>query len=110
MIRTLLVTADPDVVDAVLALASDGVHVSQAPALKVWQAAALVIVDDAQARSVIAARLPRRPGVILLGVDLDDASVWERAVHLGAEHVVFLPDASAFLSGRLAAVPASSAA
>jgi len=40
--------------------------------------------------------------VVLVGRDLDDAEVWQRAVELGAEHVVFLPDAETWLIDRLA--------
>lgn len=46
--------------------------------------------------------MPRRPGVLLLGLDLDDAGVWVRAVQLGAEHVLFLPDAETWLLDRIA--------
>jgi secretion/DNA translocation related CpaE-like protein len=49
---------------------------------------------------VLRHRLPRRDAVILVG-DLDDAGVWQRAVEVGAEHVVFLPDAERWLTDRL---------
>jgi secretion/DNA translocation related CpaE-like protein len=38
----------------------------------------------------------------VLGADLDDASVWRRAVDVGAERVVFLPDAEPWLVQALA--------
>jgi Flp pilus assembly CpaE family ATPase len=38
---------------------------------------------------------------VLVGSDLDDADVWQRAVQVGAEHVVFLPDAEVWLVERL---------
>jgi secretion/DNA translocation related CpaE-like protein len=60
-----------------------------------------VVGDDATG-SRRARRLPRREGVVLLGDDLDDAGVWVRAVEVGAEHVVFLPDAEGWLVARLA--------
>ncbi|WP_380285883.1 septum site-determining protein Ssd [Kitasatospora purpeofusca] len=70
------------------------------PPRELWEGASLVLVGDD--RSGQCAGLPRRPGVLLLGTDLDDAGVWVRAVQLGAEHVLFLPDAEAWLLDRVA--------
>ena len=67
-------------------------------------AAPLVLVGDDLAPAVAAARLPRRPGVVLVGRDLDDAGVWRRAVDIGADHVVLLPDGEAWLIDRFAEV------
>ena len=58
--------------------------------------------------------LPESDGVLLLdgdgptralyiGVDLDDARIWSRAVGVGATHVVVLPDGRSWLWGHLAA-------
>ncbi|AUG78233.1 septum formation initiator [Kitasatospora sp. MMS16-BH015] len=65
-----------------------------------WEAAQLVLVGDDLAERC--AGLTRRAGVLLLGLDLDDGDVWVRAVQLGAEHVLFLPDAQAWLLDRIA--------
>jgi secretion/DNA translocation related CpaE-like protein len=105
--RPLVVTADPAVLDDVLRLAvTADVEVEVAPDLgaarPAWRAAPLVVVGDDAARGAGRRRLPRRPDVVLVGTDLDDADVWVRAVDLGAEHVVFLPDADAWLVERLA--------
>ncbi|MGW6913399.1 septum site-determining protein Ssd [Kitasatospora sp. NPDC054939] len=70
------------------------------PPLALWEAAPIVLVGDD--RVADCAGLPRRGGVLLLGLDLDDAAVWVRAVRLGAEHVLFLPDAEAWLLDRIA--------
>lgn len=70
------------------------------PPRGLWEAAPLVLVGDDQARRC--AGLPRRTGVLLLGLDLDDPEVWVRAVQLGAEHVLFLPDAEGWLLDRIA--------
>jgi secretion/DNA translocation related CpaE-like protein len=40
--------------------------------------------------------------VVLLGADLDDAGIWQLAVAVGAERVVFLPDGEAWLVDMLA--------
>lgn len=58
-----------------------------------WESAPLVLVGDDAARRVRGA--PRRDGVLLVGRDLDDPLVWQRAVEIGAEEVLRLPDAEA---------------
>ncbi|MFF1902288.1 septum site-determining protein Ssd [Kitasatospora sp. NPDC058218] len=70
------------------------------PTRGLWESAPLVLVGDDQVERC--AGLPRRTGVLLLGLDLDDPGVWVRAVQLGAEHVLFLPDAEAWLLDRIA--------
>ncbi|GAA2232537.1 MULTISPECIES: septum site-determining protein Ssd [Kitasatospora] len=70
------------------------------PSRDLWENAPLVLVGDDQAERCAA--LGRRAGVLLLGLDLDDCEVWVRAVRLGAEHVLFLPDAQAWLLDRIA--------
>lgn len=67
-----------------------------------WNAAPLVLVGVDLAAPAVQAGLTRRPGVVLVGLDLDEAGVWDVAVELGAESVVFLPDATAWLIDRLA--------
>ena len=104
--RPLLVTADEPALDELLRLcATAGVVPDVVPdvgaATRAWDAAPLVVVGDDAARRA-GRRMPRREGVVLLGGDLDDAGVWVRAVEVGAEHVVFLPDAETWLVARLA--------
>lgn len=65
-----------------------------------WTDAPLVLVGDDCAARLVAA--PRRQGVLLIGRDLDDAGVWRRGIELGAECVLFLPDAETWLVDRLA--------
>ncbi|MFJ7205302.1 septum site-determining protein Ssd [Streptomyces sp. NPDC098789] len=67
-----------------------------------WEAAPLVLVGDDAARRVRGA--PRRDGVFLVGRDLDDPLVWQRAVEIGAEEVLWLPDAEGRLVDRIADV------
>ena len=110
--RPLLVTAEPEALDELLRLvAAAGTEADVVPdlgaAAAAWAGPPFVVVgDDASGRSRGRAgagrRLPRRDGVVLLGEDLDDADVWVRAVEVGAEHVVFLPDAETWLVTRLA--------
>ncbi|MEU3774742.1 septum site-determining protein Ssd [Streptomyces sp. NPDC032472] len=67
-----------------------------------WDSAPLVLVGDDAARRVLGA--PRRPGVLLVGREPDDPLVWQRAVEIGAEEVLRLPDAEALLVDRIADV------
>jgi len=105
--RPLLVTAEPDLLDDLLRLVAaagqEAVVVPDAAgARSAWSSASLILIDAAQARGCVQAGVPRRPGVVLIGSDLDDAGIWQVGVELGAEHVVFLPDAERFLADRLA--------
>jgi secretion/DNA translocation related CpaE-like protein len=102
-----VITAEPDALDELLRLAATaGVEVDlaadAAAARRWWSAAPLVLVGaDAVDRCVLA-QLGRREGVVILGDDLDDATIWQRAVELGAEQVVFLPDAEGWVVTTLA--------
>ena len=105
--RPLLVTADPDVLDDVLRLAAAScVEVEVVPdavgARAPWATAPLVLVGADVAEMLDRARLRRRAGVVVVGLDRDDAAVWQRAVAVGAEHVAVLPDAEPWLLARLA--------
>ncbi|MDP9434198.1 MAG: CpaE-like family protein, partial [Actinomycetota bacterium] len=105
--RPLVVTAEPDLLDDLLRLAAAaGAELDVAPdaagARRCWEAAPLVLVGADAAPGCARARLPRRGHVVLVGDDLDDGSVWETAVRVGAEHVVFLPDAEPWVTERMA--------
>lgn len=107
MSRPLLVTADPDALDDLLRLAAAaGVEVDVAggvaAAQRSWSSAPLVIIGPDLIDRVACSPLAKRPKVIAVGRDLDDASIWQRAVEMGAEHVVFFPDAEAWLIEALA--------
>ena len=105
-VRPLLVTADPAVLDELLRVAATaGVEVDVArdgvAARSRWATAAVVVVGQDAAASCARSRLARRPRVVLLGDDLDDAGVWQLAVEVGAEHVAFLPDGEDWLVASL---------
>lgn len=65
-----------------------------------WESAPLVLVGDECAAGLH--RAPRRTGVLLVGRNLDDHDVWRHAVDIGADHVLFLPDAEPWLVDRIA--------
>lgn len=67
-----------------------------------WDTAPLVLVGDDAAGRVRGA--PRRGGVVLVGRDQDDSGVWRRAVEIGADHVLILPDGEQWLVDRIADV------
>lgn len=107
MSRPLLVTDDPTALDDLLRLAATaGVEVDVATDLgaarRSWTSAPLVVIGPDLLDRCAGARLGRRSGVVALGHDLDDASIWRRAVDVGAERVVFLPDAEPWLVQALA--------
>lgn len=120
----LIVTEDDELLDDLLRLsAAAGVeaHVAHgAPAggtgwaawsgAGSWECAPLVLVGDDCAGSPgfpgaaagSGGGVLRRPGVLLVGKDMDDPGVWERGARIGAEAVVMLPDAESWLAGRIA--------
>lgn len=59
----------------------------------------VLVGDDAAARCRGAAR---RRGVMLVGRDQDDPDVWRRAVEIGAEYVLRLPDSEGWLVDQIA--------
>jgi secretion/DNA translocation related CpaE-like protein len=105
--RPLLVTSDPDALDDLLRLvATAGLEADVAPDLAaargLWELAPIVVVVDDQLHELAVRALPRRSKVVVLGRDLDDAGVWQRAVDVGAEKVVFLPDGESWLLDAVA--------
>ena len=103
--RPLLVTSDNALLDELLRLcAAAGAEAQVAhdvtSARLSWSTPPLVVVGSDVATSVAGARLPRRSGVVLVGLDLDDAGIWDVAVEIGADGVIFLPDAQAWLIDR----------
>jgi secretion/DNA translocation related CpaE-like protein len=105
-VPVLALTADVLLADQLHRLgAAAGVDVRVQPDVPTagqWSSAALVVVGGDHARAVAAAGRPRRPSVVLVTTDLDDADVWQHALALGAEQVVVLPDAQEWLVERIA--------
>lgn len=105
--RPLVITSDSLVLDDVVRIAlTAGTEVDVAAdagaGRRSWSSAASVVVGRDAAEACARARLPRRPGVVLIGDDLDEAGIWQLAVEVGAEHVIFLPDGEAWLAETLA--------
>ncbi|GHE07228.1 septum site-determining protein Ssd [Streptomyces alanosinicus] len=105
--RPLIITEDAELLDDLLRLcaaagATPDVHHGVPEHGAGWRTAPLVIVGDDAARRVGGA--PRRGGVVLVGRDQDDPGVWKRAVLVGADHVLMLPDGEQWLVDRIADV------
>ncbi|MCN9241776.1 septum formation initiator [Streptomyces sp. RY43-2] len=103
----LIVTEDAELLDDLLRLcaaagARPEVHPGVPRPRGSWEAAPLVIVGDDAVRRVRGA--VRRRGVVLVGRDQDDSDVWRRAVEIGADHVLLLPDGEQWLVDRIADV------
>jgi len=107
--RPLVCVRDPDLADTLLRLgaaAGADVEVPLDPigARPFWIGAPLVVVGMDVAVEYATARLPYRGGLILAADEQrthpDDPIVWRVASELGAEHVVFLPTAEAWLVDR----------
>jgi len=104
--QPLLVTEDPQLLDDLLRLCgAAGAEPTLAPdaaaARRSWAGPPVVVVGVDSVEGLLRLGLPRRPGVVLVGTALDDGAVWDRAASLGAEAVVFLPDAEPWLVDRL---------
>ncbi|MFS0694662.1 septum site-determining protein Ssd [Streptomyces nitrosporeus] len=101
----LIMTEDAHLLDDLLRLcaaagAMPEVHHGLPETKGAWERAPIVLVgDDAAARCRGAAR---RRGVMLVGRDQDDPGVWRRAVEIGAEYVLCLPDAENWIIDQIA--------
>jgi secretion/DNA translocation related CpaE-like protein len=106
--RPLLVTGDPALLDEMLRLcAAAGVEPDVAAdpgsARGSWRRAQPVLVGGDVTSACVAAALPRRDGVLVVAQTDEDQGLWQSAVALGAEQVLFLPEADGQLLERLAA-------
>ncbi|MCX5342643.1 septum site-determining protein Ssd [Streptomyces atratus] len=101
----LIVTEDVELLDDLLRLcaaagAEPEVRHSLPERRGGWEQAPMVLVgDDAAQRCRGAAR---RRGVMLVGRDQDAPDVWRRAVEIGAEYVLRLPDSEGWLVDQIA--------
>ncbi|TXS06777.1 septum formation initiator [Streptomyces sp. col6] len=101
----LIVTEDVDLLDDLLRLcaaagAEPEVHHTLPGHRGGWEQAPVVLVgDDAAARCRGAAR---RRGVMVVGRGQDTPDVWRRAVEIGAEYVIRLPDSESWLVDQIA--------
>ncbi|KJE24429.1 helicase/secretion neighborhood CpaE-like protein [Frankia torreyi] len=100
--RPLIVTGVPDLLDDLLRLAAAAgvtttVATEPGALRRAWAAAPLVVVGMDRAEACIAAGLPLRPHVVLVGGHVEDGRVWSAGTRIGADHVIFLPEAELWL-------------
>lgn len=105
--RGLVMVSDAELLDAILRLAAAAgceLHrvVDAAQARRQWSDTPLVLLDAPAARRCSQAALPRRGNVVVAVRGEPPPEVWRQAVAVGAEHVVSLPDAEAWLVATLA--------
>ncbi|WP_329176255.1 MULTISPECIES: septum site-determining protein Ssd [unclassified Streptomyces] len=101
----LIVTEDERLLDDLLRLCAAAgsepeVVFTAPPRASSWDSAPLVLVGAEATERVRGTA--RRKGVLLIGRDLDDSEVWRRALDIGADHVLLLPDAESWLVDRIA--------
>jgi secretion/DNA translocation related CpaE-like protein len=103
--RPLLVTSDDWLLDHLLGLTArlglDPDVAAHAEAARArWPDAAAVLVDARAVATCASADLARRPGVVVVHSESGEAlppEVWQASVRLGAQEVVRLPEADAWL-------------
>lgn len=105
-VRPLIATDDIDLLDDLLRLAAAArVEADAATSLAAlrarWSGAPLVVVGADTLERLGAGHVPRRGGVVIATRDAQDPTIWQRAVELGAEQVVVLPDGESWLVERL---------
>ncbi|WP_260255912.1 septum site-determining protein Ssd [Streptomyces sp. 840.1] len=98
-------TEDVDLLDDLLRLcaaagAEPEVHHTLPDRRGSWERAPMVLVGDDAAQRCRGA--VRRRGVMLVGRDQDAPDVWRRAVEIGAEYVLRLPDSENWLVDQIA--------
>jgi secretion/DNA translocation related CpaE-like protein len=103
--RPLAITADTELLDDLLRLAAAGgveleVAADPAAARRRFAPAPMVLIGVDVAEACHLARLPRRPGVVLVGRSADGEPRWDLANLLSAAHVVLLPKAEPWLVDR----------
>jgi secretion/DNA translocation related CpaE-like protein len=112
--QPLVLTRDPEHLHeltrlcAAAAVTADVVG-EPAAAVSRWTRATCVLVGDDCAPDVAALGMRRREHVVLVGRDLAAASLWQRAVQIGAAEVVVLPRDAGRIADRLAEAASSHA-
>ena len=90
--RPLIVTANDALLDDAMRLAAAaGVEVAHTrePATRtLWRTAPVVLLDAELVRAAVDARMPRRPGVVVLFDAPPPDTVWELCVRLGVDRTM----------------------
>lgn len=104
--RGLVMVSDDELLDGILRLGAAAgceLHrvIDAGQARRLWPTVPLVLLDAPAARQCAEAALPRRGGVVVAVRGDPEEHVFRHAVAIGAEHVVSLPEAEAWLVAAL---------
>ncbi len=87
--RPLIVTADEALLDDGLRIAAaagvDMTHCAEPASRSLWRSAPLVLLDADQVAAAVQARMPRRPGVVVVFDAPPAEAMWELCVRLGVD-------------------------
>ncbi|HEY5881746.1 MAG TPA: septum site-determining protein Ssd [Nakamurella sp.] len=90
--RPLIVTADDGLLDDALRIAAAAgvelVHSREPGSRLLWRTAPVVLLDAELVRAAVDARMPRRPGVVVVFDAPAPEAMWELCVRLGVEKTV----------------------
>jgi len=102
--RPLVVMTDEPLLDQALQFAAvAGCELDRASdivaARRRWGDAPLVVLDAAAVHRCVAAKLPRRPGIVVLSTAEQPPEFWRKAIAIGVERVIAMPaDEAALLA------------
>jgi len=103
--QPLIITDDKRLLEDLLRIAAaagvEPSHSAEPPPRAQWRSAPVVLLDAAKAQRAVAARLPRRPGVVVVCVEEPDAGLWELCVRLGVDRTLVLAGSEETLIGLL---------
>jgi secretion/DNA translocation related CpaE-like protein len=105
--RPLAVLGDEPLLDQILQLAAvAGCEVDRSPdivaARRRWGEAPLILLDGPAVAACVEARLPRRPGIVVLCPAEPPPDAWQQALTIGAEQVLSLPSGESWLLSAFA--------
>ncbi len=105
--RPLAVLTDEPLLDQALQLAAvAGSDIDRVPdvtaARRRWSDAPLILLDGSAVLACTEARLPRRPGIVVLCSGDPPPDVWQQALALGVEKVLSLPAGESWLLSAFA--------
>ncbi len=87
--RPLIVTADDALLDDLLRIAAaagvEVAHSREPGSRSMWRAAPVILLDAMLVRAMVQARMPRRPGVVVVFDVPPPEAMWEFCVQLGVE-------------------------
>lgn len=104
--RPLIMTADDALLDDALRIAAaagvEMVHSREPGSRSLWRTAPMILLDAALVRAAIDARMPRRPGIVVVFDAPAPEAMWEQCVRLGVERTLHVQQGEVELTELLA--------